>query len=603
MASCDSPITTSLAYTKNPDIISVPPTNQIVYADISASAIFDGDDKWYGVNVTGSSGTPQNNMLISGSGKITLIRTADCPTSRQYYELQDCETSTLYYSNFSVLSDDDIPDNSILQDYPNAYIRYNVNGKIFNTGSLTATPNAVSSSGTCPSFTFYEYRVNAQTGSGNPSSGTAACTPNLSVPIYTTESTLDSAIANSSYSNVSQFLYNTSSLTNLFNGGDGRYGIGNVGDTVPRSVIRINTYGVSSEGEVAECQSLPSISATKVDIQPNHSESINLASSFSDPSFNPNIQSQIVEHGFFIGTDSGSSNSNTKYISTGSNKTVSATVTANQTAGPGIEWVEFNYFDVSSLTQIITSTANGAGEITTASICMVADNTSSLRDYINTDPGNSNPSSNENFTVTIDTGSIGCGDTPLTSSWDTYSGLTHNTQYYAWAYASSSLGITTSSRIDFKTIPNNLIAVQLGGSANNYSSVSSNPCIGTCGVSRPFDSDPCYQVDSVGIASPTQYTVYVSGSTPSASYYTDIQNTEVYSDYYFTTRQIYPLSDGSDSWGAFDQYRYPEYSYMLSQSQYYNDITIGRGGVNLESTISNRLTGFNTLFFCSASCC
>ena len=234
---------------------------------------------------------------------------------------------------------------------------------------------------------------------------------------------------------------------------------------------------------------------------------------------------------------------------------------------------------------------------------MVADNTSSLRDYINTDPGNSNPSSNENFTVTIDTGSIGCGDTPLTSSWDTYSGLTHNTQYYAWAYASSSLGITTSSRIDFKTIPNNLIAVQLGGSANNYSSVSSNPCIGTCGVSRPFDSDPCYQVDSVGIASPTQYTVYVSGSTPSASYYTDIQNTEVYSDYYFTTRQIYPLSDGSDSWGAFDQYRYPEYSYMLSQSQYYNDITIGRGGVNLESTISNRLTGFNTLFFCSASCC
>ena len=555
--------------------------NQLVYTDISASAVFNGAGLDYGINNSGVTEIAGRRLTISSSGFVTSQQPDPCPSTNRYYLLEECSTSTQYYSNFNApLSDGSgYSNNTILQDQNNAYLQYKVIDRIYNTGSLPQITGALPNDlgiGTCPSFTFYEYRVNAQTGSGEPSGGTAACTPDLSVPVYSTEPTLELAIESSSYSNVSQFLFNTSSITNLFNGGSGRYGIGNVGDTAPRSVVRINDYGSSFEGEVAECQSLPVIVNTLVDQQPYHSESINIAVMVEDQSFNPNADSAITEYGVYLGTDSGSATNNTKYAST-DNKVRKMYWTANQSSYyPGVEKTQLDFIEARTLDLVDPddNRTEGTSPFTSSTFEFI-----SASDSVTFAGSDFQQQAWPDYTITY-------LPTSLTGSWDNYTGLDITGSYYAWGYASSSLGFTTSSMMSFTTYPKNIETwfVNTGHSLVASCTDCNNPPV-----------DIYYPENPDRAAEPALY-FPVTGSE---TYPEGIAGKPAYASPDLTGQVIANFAIGSKFYSR--QLPSREYGYLVSQSNWTvlpmnADITLTEG------PLSSRVSGSSAIFYCPDEC-
>ena len=580
LAMCDVD-TANVAYSKlefpaNSSAIA----NEFIYTDISASAVFNGAGLDYGINNNGISETASRRLTISSSGFVTSQQPAPCPTTNQYYTVEDCETSTEYYSNFPVVSLPSANTGDMLSGSSNRYLSYTITGKIFNTGSMPEMPSGGTINtgpGSCRSFTFYEYRVNAQTGSGNPSGGTAACTPDLSVPIYTTEPTLELAIVSASLGNTSQFLFSTSSLYNIFNGGDGRYGIGNVGDTVPRSVIRISNQGVSFEGEVAECQSAPVIVNTLIDQQPYHSESINIAVTVEDQSLNPNIQSQIVEYGVYLGTDSGSATNNTKYVST-DNKVRKMYWTANQSSYyPGIEKTQLDFIEARTL-DLVNPDENRTGE--------TSPYTSSTFEFISASDSVTFAGSDAqqqawaDYTITYLSSS-------LTGSWENYSGLDITGSYYAWGYASSSIGFTTSSMMSFTTYPKN-IQTWFNNISVNYSTADCTNC-NTPPVDIWYPQNP----DRAGI--PALY-FPVTGSE---TYPEGIVGKSAYASPDLTG-QVITTFIGSTNGFYSRQLPSIEYGYLVSQSNW-TSLPMN-AFLQLSEGPSNRASSSLDIFYCPDEC-
>ena len=285
--------------------------------------------------------------------------------------------------------------------------------------------------------------------------------------------------------NQKHFLFNTSSITNLFDGRSNYFGIGNVGDTTPSYVVRINSKGTSMSGEVAECQALPVVVSTKIDQQPYHSESINIAVTVEDQSFRKDSNSEIVEYGVYLGTDSGSATNNTKHIST-DNKVRKMYWTAIQTGAPGVERAGLDFIEARTLTKVDPSN-NRTG--TTSPY------TSSTFEFISA-------SDSVTYAQTTDRAdyNITYLSSSLTGSWDTYTGLDITGSYYAWGYASSSLGLTTGSMQSFTTYPKNITTYvnnSIVGTPNPPTCVDcNNPLVeityGSTRISMPITGSETY---------------------------------------------------------------------------------------------------------------